>query len=93
MTKRKPMIGLTVLVLLTIGGIAPANAEDKKAVPQTLNDATFDHWRDFIHPSASEAAWERSGWQTSLWAGLMLAQEKKQPLLAWFMTGHPCGMT
>jgi hypothetical protein len=73
--------------------IAAARSQTEKPVPQLLNDATFNYWRDFIHPSAAESAWERPGWQTSLWAGLMLAQEKKMPLVAWFMTGHPCGMT
>jgi hypothetical protein len=94
MNDRIPLVGMTLLVLLGMGGgIAPARAQDKQDVPQVLNEKTFDHWRDFIHPSAAESAWERPGWQTSLWAGLTLAQEKKQPLLAWFMTGHPCGMT
>jgi hypothetical protein len=94
MSVRIPLAGPTILALILIGcTTSPARAEDKKAVPQTLTDDTFDHWRDFIHPSAAEAAWERPGWQTSLWAGLTLAQEKKMPLVAWFMTGHPCGMT
>jgi hypothetical protein len=73
--------------------IVAASAQGEKPAPQTLNDQTFNHWREFIHPSAAESAWERPGWQTSLWTGLSLAQEKKMPLVVWFMTGHPCGMT
>jgi hypothetical protein len=94
MNVRKPLVGTTIFALIVIGGvIVPARAQDKNAIPQTLNDETFSHWRDFIHPSPAESAWERPGWQTSLWAGVTLAQEKKMPLLVWFMTGHPCGMT
>ncbi len=86
------MLGAAILAWIG-GGIVAAGAQDGKAVPQTLSDETIDHWRKYIHPSSAESAWERAGWQTSLWAGLTLAQEKKMPLVAWFMTGHPCGMT
>jgi hypothetical protein len=94
MNVRKPLATVAVVALIALGGATgAARAQDGKAVAQTLSDETFDHWRGFIHPSAAEAAWERAGWQTSLWAGLELAQEKKKPLVVWFMTGHPCGMT
>jgi hypothetical protein len=92
MSSWKHLVGTASLTLILIGD-PTARAQDKTAFPQSLSDETFNHWRDFIHPSPAESAWERPGWQTSLWAGLMLAQEKKMPLLAWFMTGHPCGMT
>ena len=92
MSIRKPWVGMAVLVLIG-GGMAAARSQDAKAVPQTLNDQTFQRWREYIHPSAAETTWESSGWQTSVWAGLTLAQEKKMPLLFWTMTGHPCGMT
>jgi hypothetical protein len=94
MNDRKHLVGTTIVALIGIGGVlVAARAQDKQAVPQTLNDETFNHWRGFIHPSAAESAWERPGWQTSLWAGLARAQEQKRPLVVWFMTGHPCGMT
>jgi hypothetical protein len=90
----KPLAGAAIFALIVVGGVIVATcAQDEKAAPQTLTDESFNHWRDFIHPSAAESAWERPGWQTSLWAGLTLAQETKKPLMVWFMTGHPCGMT
>jgi hypothetical protein len=88
----QPLVRTTILALIG-GGIVAARSQDEKSVPQVLNDETFDHWRDFIRPSVAESTWERPGWQTTLWAGLTLAQEKKMPLVVWFMTGHPCGMT
>jgi hypothetical protein len=88
----KPWVGAAILGLIGSGSVA-APSRSAKVVPQFLNHRTFDHWRDFIHPSAAESAWERSGWQTSLWAGVMAAQERKMPFLFWSMTGHPCGMT
>ena len=92
MNLRKSLIGAAILVAIGVG-IGASGAEGEKAVPQILNDETFIHWRDFIHPHGDETAWERPGWQTTLWAGLTLAQEKKKPFLVWTMTGHPCGMT
>ncbi len=91
---RVPRHWVGIVVLGLAGGVtAAAPPRSVKAVPQVLNDRTFEHWRSYIHPSAGERAWERPGWQTSLWAGLMLAQESRKPFLFWSMTGHPCGMT
>jgi hypothetical protein len=83
----------TAVVAAISGFVAADSLSDETIVSQTLNQETFNYWRDFIHPSQAESAWERPGWQTSLWAGVTLAQEKKMPLVVWFMTGHPCGMT
>jgi hypothetical protein len=89
---QKTFVALAIFLLLG-SGIVAARPSGKKKVPLILNNQTFNYWRNYIHPSAAESAWQRPGWQTSLWAGLTVAQEKKKPLLAWFMTGHPCGMT
>lgn len=92
--REKRRAGVTIFALSVVAGLAATTVRAQDAaVPQTLNDSTFQHWRDFIHPTDAESAWERNGWQTSLWAGLTLAQAKRQPLMVWFMTGHPCGMT
>jgi hypothetical protein len=89
----RPTIVALFCVALVGGVIPAAGTNGVKPVPPVLNDRTFAHWRKYIHPSAAERAWETPGWQTSLWKGLSLAQERKKPFLFWSMTGHPCGMT
>lgn len=95
--RRRHFYGLVCAVLvvtISFGFVRTCSqAKEAPAVPQILNDATFSAWREFIHPSKDELSWEGIRWHTTLWEGLMLAQQEQKPLMFQSMTGHPCGTT
>lgn len=94
---RRRFYGLVCMALVLVASFGAMHtcyqARQAPAIPQILNDSTFSQWRDFIHPDKNELAWERIQWHTTLWEGLMLAQQQKKPLMFMSMTGHPCGTT
>ena len=46
-----------------------------------------------ICPSPGELRWQKIGWESSLWAGVVEAHAQKKPILLWTMNGHPLGLT
>ncbi len=82
-----------------VGGALPsltAGSEDPKvaATPlPELTEANFDAWRDYIRADASELAWTRIPWATSLRDGIIKADASGKPVLLWVMNGHPLGCT
>ncbi len=61
--------------------------------PPELNDQTFEHWRDYIRPSAQELCFLEIPWRESFFAAVKEAQETDRPILLWAMNGHPLGCT
>lgn len=87
------VICLLLALATPFWAVSACKAKQAPSIPQILNDETFQQWRDFIHPNKDELAWERINWYTTLWTGLMAAQQQRKPLMFQSMTGHPCGTT
>lgn len=58
-----------------------------------LNDQTFETWRQYIVPKASELAFESCGWHGTLWSAVLEANRQDKPILLWAMNGHPLACT
>lgn len=50
-------------------------------------------WRDYLLPTAEEAAFEALPWRNTFAKGLEDAAAAERPLLLWVMNGHPLGCT
>lgn len=61
--------------------------------PPELNDRTYEHWRDYVRPSAEEQCFLEIPWRESFFAAVNEAQETDRPILLWAMNGHPLGCT
>lgn len=61
--------------------------------PPELNDRTFEHWRDYIRPSAQELSFLEIPWRDSFNAAVKEALKTDRPILLWAMNGHPLGCT
>jgi hypothetical protein len=61
--------------------------------PQELTDASFEKWRDLIHPRPDELLWRKIPWRPTLWEAVCEAQREDKPLLFWLMNGHPLACT
>ena len=83
----------------TLATATPSNGQDEGTAPQRettgheLTAATFDHWREYIHPNAEELRWQAIPWRASFWQGVVDAQRVHKPVLLWAMNGHPMGCT
>ncbi len=75
---------LTLAVLLLLGQGSSA---------QTLEEQTFDHWRDTILPVEAELRWTRIPWLATFWEAVVQAQREEKPILLWAMNGHPLACT
>jgi hypothetical protein len=54
---------------------------------------SFRDLHTLIKPKASEDAWARIPWMTSLWEAREKAAAQGKPILLWEMDGHPLGCT
>jgi hypothetical protein len=61
--------------------------------PPELNEQTFEHWREYIRPSAPELCFLEIPWRESFVVAVHEAQETRRPILLWAMNGHPLGCT
>ena len=61
--------------------------------PFTLNDETYDIWREYIEPTKIDLAWTGIPWRSSFQEGLIESGMKQKPMLMWAMNGHPLGCT
>jgi hypothetical protein len=61
--------------------------------PPEVNDQTFEHWRDYIRPSAQELSFLEIPWRESFGVAVKEARENDRPILLWAMNGHPLGCT
>ncbi len=87
----RKVFGTTLIALLiSTGGIM---AQSPTPAQRPLSDTSFQHWFDFIRPSADEAAWQAIPWRTNLLDALRDAQEADKPILLWAMNGHPLSCT
>ena len=59
----------------------------------TLNEKTYDMWRDYIKPTKLDLAWTGIPWRSSFQEGLIESGIKQKPMLMWAMNGHPLGCT
>ena len=59
----------------------------------TLNEKTYDMWRDYIEPTKLDLAWTGIPWRSSFQEGLIESGMKQKPMLMWAMNGHPLGCT
>ena len=62
------------------------------SVPAVAGDS-FRELHTLIKPKATEEAWTRIPWMTSLWEARQKAAEQGKPILLWEMDGHPLGCT
>jgi hypothetical protein len=60
---------------------------------QDLTEKNVDDIRDFILPSKAESSWKSIPWRSTLWEGVVDAQEEDKPILFWAMNGHPLACT
>jgi hypothetical protein len=58
-----------------------------------LGGDSFRQLHTLIKPKASEEAWARIPWMTSLWDARQKAAAEGKPILLWEMDGHPLGCT
>jgi hypothetical protein len=58
-----------------------------------LAGESFRELHTLIKPKASEEAWTRIPWMTSLWEARQKAAAQGKPILLWEMDGHPLGCT
>ena len=66
------------------------------AVALNVSALAADSFRELhtlIKPKASEEAWTRIPWMTSLWEARQKAAAQGKPILLWEMDGHPLGCT
>ena len=56
-------------------------------------DAQLDKLVDSVLPTASEDAWLKIPWRSSLTKARVEAQESGKPLFLWMMNGNPLGST
>jgi hypothetical protein len=82
MNMRSLMVMGTLLLFGTAGGTA---AE--------LTDENFEHWKQYIQPTAEELQWQEIQWETSFWDAVRRAQREDKPILMWAMNGHPLACT
>jgi hypothetical protein len=61
-------------------------------VPALAGDS-FRDLHTLIKPRATEDAWARIPWMTSLWEARQKAAVQGKPILLWEMDGHPLGCT
>jgi hypothetical protein len=78
---------LITSVFLVAALNVPALAEPPEDA--TLNDATYETWRDHVLPRSWELNFQKIEWRTSFWEAVVEAQEKDMPILLWTMNGHP----
>ena len=60
---------------------------------QQLNESNFDTVLRAVRPAEAELAWQKIGWQPTLWHAVIEAHKAKKPILLWAMNGHPLGHT
>ena len=84
------MLNLTDLALYAVTIAATIFGDSSTPVP---SEANFQHWTEYILPSAEELRHEEIPWITTFGAGLLAAGEQAKPLLFWGMNGHPLGCT
>ena len=63
------------------------------AAVEPISPAQFKELHALIKPKASEQAWEKIPWLTSLWEARQKAAAQGKPILLWEMDGHPLGCT
>ena len=61
--------------------------------PFTLNEKTYEMWRDYIKPTEIDLSWTGIPWRSSFQKGLAESGIKQKPMLLWAMNGHPLGCT
>jgi len=59
----------------------------------TLNDDTYQIWKEYIQPTEAELKWSSIPWKSSFGDGLIDSHLEQKPLLLWVMNGHPLGCT
>ncbi len=65
-----------------------------ESIRHELQPGDLEIWRDWLRPSAEDAAWmEAIPWLPSFAEGIEKANEAAKPLLLWVMNGHPLGCT
>lgn len=86
------------MLTLILAGLSlfPAAQEESPfgnvAMPALRTDAV-ESWREYLRPTAEEAAFEAIPWLPTFADGLKAADEAQLPLLLWVMNGHPLGCT
>ncbi len=59
----------------------------------SLNDSSYESYKNYLFPAKSETKFEDIEWYSSLWAGIVKGQDLDKPVLLWCMNGHPLGCT
>jgi len=68
-----------------------STSSNRSASVPTLDDRSFERWRDFIRPHPEDLEWMKIGWQANLAKAVIEAQQKDKPILIFAMNGNPCG--
>lgn len=63
---------------------------DTRALHQvTLDDSTFEYWRDYLKPKSDELEWAKPDWKTSLAQAVIEGHRRDKPIFLWVAVGHP----
>lgn len=68
-------------------------APNPNLAPPALTEQTLPHWAQFIAPKQEELKFAQSGFLTTLWEAVLLANQTRKPILLWAMNGHPMACT
>ena len=78
---------------LRAGAMAFIGLSVNASAAEPISSAQFKELHALIKPKASEQAWEKIPWLTSLWEARQKAAAQGKPILLWEMDGHPLGCT
>lgn len=58
-----------------------------------LTKQSLPYWLQFLAPKPDELKFAQSGFLTTLWEAVLLANKNQKPILLWAMNGHPMACT
>lgn len=63
-------------------------------VPRSADTESIrEAWMRHVEPTPVELRWDEIPWQPTFGDGLLVANQKRRPLLLYAMNGHPLGNT
>ena len=88
---------IATLFSLLVLGTNPSAQVDSPSLqaPQAprLRLDDLERWKQHVHPSEDELAFEAIEWIPSFAEGVRRSESERRPLLFWAMNGHPLGCT
>jgi hypothetical protein len=89
------LIKLKSITALLVGTVLAFAGGSEKKGPKTvhLTDTSYTKLRNQVRPNATELAWQKISWRSSVWDGIVEGQKSDRPILIWMLNGHPLACT